>query len=76
MKQPIELSVLYRAALVGLLLALSPLPLTAQEAPAVDSQEAPPEKEKTAAERGENPEVFVPTEEISEDFAVSFPVDI
>ena len=25
---------------------------------------------------GDSPEIFVPTEEISEDFAVSFPVDI
>jgi hypothetical protein len=28
------------------------------------------------APAGEAPDVFVPTEEISEDFAVSFPVDI
>lgn len=27
-------------------------------------------------EAGESPEIFIPTEEISEDFAVSFPVDI
>jgi hypothetical protein len=29
-----------------------------------------------AARNGPSPDVFVPTEEISEDFAVSFPVDI
>lgn len=29
-----------------------------------------------AGEDGESPAVFVPSEEISEDFAVSFPVDI
>lgn len=31
---------------------------------------------ETDEERGESGEVFIPTEEISEDFAVSFPVDI
>jgi hypothetical protein len=32
--------------------------------------------EPPAATNGSSPDVFVPTEEISEDYAVSFPVDI
>tara|TARA_A100001037_G_scaffold303644_1_gene338183 strand:- start:172 stop:399 length:228 start_codon:yes stop_codon:yes gene_type:complete len=32
--------------------------------------------QKQEAIQGENDDTFVPTEEISEDFAVSFPVDI
>lgn len=32
--------------------------------------------EETASQDGTSAEVFIPTEEISEDFAVAFPVDI
>ena len=35
-----------------------------------------PDNKKTTMERSKTPETFVPSEEISEDIAVSFPVDI
>ena len=43
-----------------------------------EAQDKPQEKtpQTAAAKPGGNTEVFVPTEEISEDFSVSFPVDI
>jgi hypothetical protein len=45
--------------------------------PEVAAQETPaPQPAKPAAADTSSPEVFVPTEEISEDFAVPFPVDI
>ncbi len=37
----------------------------------------PAERKTSGAKQGDpSPEIFVPTEEVSEDFAVSFPVDI
>jgi hypothetical protein len=42
-----------------------------------DQAPAPPaEPSRRPAGASQDPEIFVPTEEISEDFAVSFPVDI
>lgn len=46
-----------------------------QAADAPADGEAPAGK-PGAARKGEDPGVFVPSEEISEDFAVAFPVDI
>lgn len=46
-----------------------------QAADAPAGGEAPAGK-PGAARKGEDPGVFVPSEEISEDFAVAFPVDI
>lgn len=75
-------------ALLGILALLSP-PVTAQQAESrqTDSPAAAQDEESstdTAAEPapadGEDDDadtgVFIPSEEISEDFAVSFPVDI
>jgi hypothetical protein len=42
-------------------------------APRVDGERP---AEQSSGDAAPSPEVFVPTEEISEDFAVSFPVDI
>jgi len=70
--------------------ATSQEPAATSQAPAATSQEpaasstetvsANPEKPATGdspkAKTGPTAEVFVPTEEISEDFAVPFPVDI
>ena len=52
-----------------------PAPAAAEEAAEPEGAEAAAEE---AAETSSAPssEVFIPTEEISEDFAVSFPVDI
>lgn len=41
-----------------------------------EGQDARSETEVEATEKKPSSEVFIPTEEISEDFAVSFPVDI
>ena len=52
---------------------------TEAKPPAEDSTtttETTPDKAKPAPPGKPAPEIFVPTEEISEDFAVSFPVDI
>ena len=50
---------------------------TAVEQTTGESGETEPDPEGDEASEGEpNLEVFIPTEEISEDFAVSFPVDI
>ena len=43
------------------------------------AEPADPDESKSGEQRSDpegNTEVFIPTEEISEDFAVSFPVDI
>lgn len=61
--------------LLGMLLLLGAAPLRAAEAESSDNADA--EAETTETSTGAPPsEVFIPTEEISEDFAVSFPVDI
>jgi hypothetical protein len=65
-----------------LLIWLTPTALLAQKAEERAAAETPAgetdtEAEPTADEGApESSEVFIPTEEISEDFAVSFPVDI
>jgi hypothetical protein len=55
-------------------------PAPGADNPAEEPAEPPPASTGGAAEGapkpGQDPGVFVPTEEISEDFAVSFPVDI
>lgn len=43
---------------------------------AADEDEVPAETQAGDASAEPSSEVFIPTEEISEDFAVSFPVDI
>jgi hypothetical protein len=72
--------------LILILLSLFALSLTAQEPPA--GQNEPEESATEAAEselildgvetedEEESPERFIPTEEISQDLGVSFPVDI
>lgn len=53
----------------------SPVETKAQDDKTVNQPQADPSGQKnTAREKGD--EVFKPSEEISEDFAVSFPVDI
>lgn len=59
--------------LLGLLLLLGAGSLGAAEAESSENAEA--ETSETTASTPSS-EVFIPTEEISEDFAVSFPVDI
>jgi hypothetical protein len=66
---------------IGLLaLGLTVLPLQAQEADDPETEVADqPRVEETpesAAAASTSPDIFVPSEEISEDFAVPFPVDI
>ena len=68
-----------RLLLLTLLTLCATSGYAAEAEPKQDSKEdgaagkpAPP----TGASTRPTPEVFVPTEEISEDFAVSFPVDI
>lgn len=47
-------------------------PVTSQE----DSKTSPGPVPKAVVKKKSNPDIFKPSEEISEDFAVSFPVDI
>ena len=69
---------------VALLLWITPTALLAQTAEDVEAADAAAgapgadtDPQPTADEdAAESAEVFIPTEEISEDFAVSFPVDI
>ena len=44
--------------------------------PEAPESDVPPEPTTETTPRPTNPDIFVPTEEISEDFAVPFPVDI
>ncbi len=76
---------MYRTlAIIIVLLTLTVLPITDHTASAQPADEqGPVEETPTAEEQTEakpsgtsSAEVFIPTEEISEDFAVSFPVDI
>lgn len=66
--------------LLAMLAVLSPAQAAAEEAgaePATAAESTDAETgEKDADGNGPMSEVFLPTEEISEDFAVSFPVDI
>ena len=41
-----------------------------------DSQKPAETKKQTSKNKSKDKEIFIPSEEISEDFAVSFPVDI
>jgi hypothetical protein len=66
---------------IGLLaLGLTVLPLQAQEAddPETEVADQPRvgETPESAPAGATSPDIFVPSEEISEDFAVPFPVDI
>lgn len=51
-------------------------PSATAEAPAREDRADQEGSRQAAGGDGDSPEIFVPTEEISEDFAVSFPVDI
>lgn len=56
---------------------LMSLTANAGAAEAAAEETAPPERTESAdGDEAPASEVFIPTEEISEDFAVSFPVDI
>ena len=72
-----------RLGVVVWLSLTSGIPVVLAAEPAVDGDDQPPEVAAPAetgspgdSDANGEPEVFVPTEEISEDFAVSFPVDI
>jgi hypothetical protein len=77
MRNAITLAVLLCGLLAGSTLcaqeAAPAAEAPAEKAPAKESadQDSPAESRD-----GPSPDVFIPTEEISEDFAVSFPVDI
>ncbi len=65
--------------LAAMVLALAPTAGIAQSAEPAETTDAATEADKPAdAESADQPasEVFIPSEDISEDFAVSFPVDI
>lgn len=68
--------------LIGaVLVALLGTGVSAQQAPDIEQEptgesDEAPEPGTTANADDESPDVFVPTEEISEDAAVPFPVDI
>ncbi len=53
-----------------------PAPAAAEQPPGQPSDQQAADAERPAGGSGPSAEVFVPTEEISEDYAVSFPVDI
>jgi len=65
---------------IGLLitLVLAPAVTTAAEPDAVEPTADQEEQDsaKTPTKPSTSPDIFIPTEEISEDFAVPFPVDI
>lgn len=74
---------LLRMAGLSFVLAMAGFPsASAQEAAsAEESESAPPQSTQSPGDapgkkKAAGGEVFVPTEEISEDYAVSFPVDI
>lgn len=46
------------------------------QAPATDTAAQKTDADRKDAGNGDSAEVFIPSEEISEDFTVSFPVDI
>lgn len=54
--------------------AAEPEPSTAQQP--TETENAPPETPAAAAKKPVPASVFIPTEDISEDAAVSYPVDI
>ena len=70
---------------IGAMLLVSALAFAQEPEPTVQAPEAVAEEAQPSGSDNENgerangdpgKEVFIPTEEISEDFAVSFPVDI
>lgn len=48
----------------------------AEDGSSGETVEQPESRTSSAEKQNPTPEIFVPTEEVSEDFAVSFPVDI
>ena len=68
------------SAITALLLAVSlgiwGATVSAAEAADAEETEATATEDTEVTASGPSSEVFIPTEEISEDFAVSFPVDI
>ena len=65
-----SIALLTLLGLLAITAGLHSTPAVAAEAPATDDEAEPAETSQPSSE------VFIPTEEISEDFAVSFPVDI
>lgn len=63
------------AALMALSVAFAATEVVSAEADE-DTEEQLEQGEPVTEPTGPSPEVFLPTEEISEDFAVPFPVDI
>ena len=63
------------AALMALSVAFAATEVVSAE-PDEDTEEQLEQGESVTEPTGPSPEVFLPTEEISEDFAVPFPVDI
>lgn len=61
-----------------LMLAMSAGVLRAEEAEPAESEPQPQtsQAEPSKTRPATSPDIFIPTEEISEDFAVPFPVDI
>ncbi len=73
----------YRLLITAILFAILAPQGAATFAAEADDPATPPERSEetttdddTPAEAPESADVFIPTEDISEDFAVSFPVDI
>jgi hypothetical protein len=69
-----------RVVLIVLLFA-SPLSSFSQDKPEADQKQSPQGKENTAPKTEQNPpsppnQMFVPSETISEDLSVPYPVDI
>lgn len=65
----------------GMVWGMAIAPLQAQESETADSEAAgqpasPAESPKPSPAPATSPDIFIPSEEISEDFAVPFPVDI
>lgn len=77
MTKPSLLTLAFTALLITAGFSIWPVaaPALAAEAP-TDSEEAERDPDEEEAASAPSSEVFIPTEEISEDFAVSFPVDI
>lgn len=71
----LAISKLARAVLWGLIAVVGSWPAIAAEGE-TQVEEAAEENAETNDDAAESHDVFLPTEEISEDFAVPFPVDI
>ena len=73
----LSLPALITALLLSFVLGAPAVQAAQADQPASTEETGQPAEEKEAdASEGASSEVFIPTEEISEDFAVSFPVDI